>query len=106
MNFYQQARERSSSLCVELISDAKLDVAFFSCDQLAEIAYLSVQESNLNLIEVYGDNRSNFLGHPVLPFSKLSATKADAVIVCVYDKQHPAIQFLDKMKLNMVKWIF
>jgi predicted transcriptional regulator len=106
MKFYQQARERSSSLCVELMNDAKLDVAFFGCGQLAEIAYLSVRESNLKLIEVYGDNRSNFLGHPVLPFTKLSATKADAIIICIYDKQRPAIQFLDKMKPPMVKWIF
>jgi len=106
MQFYQEARERSFQISQVLACEDKRDVAFFGCGQLAEIAFLSIRENNLNLTAVYGDARSQFLGHQVLPFEEVSNLTADALIVCIYNKEHSALQLLDNLDKSKVKIIF
>jgi len=106
MQFYQQARGLSSSLCRRLSENGIKDIAFFGSGNLAEITYLASKENNLNLIEVYGDSRNDFLGHTVLPFEQIEASKADFMIICIYEKKHSILQLLKKVNTNNVEWIF
>ena len=90
MNFYREARKASSSVCRGLAESGTVKVAFLGTGDLAEIAYLGVKEWKLELVEVYDDNSSSeFLGHNVLPSSELRNSQAEAIIVCMYNKQQP-----------------
>lgn len=106
MQFYQQARERSSVLCRQLAKQGQNNIAFYGCGHLAEITYLSVQENKLDLIEVYGDSKQEFMGHQVMPFAGIETSQADSIVICVYDKNHPVVQKIIEMNLEKVEWIF
>jgi len=64
----------------------------------------------MELIEVYnGTTKSEFLGHPTLPRKELSNSKADAIIVCLYDKKNPmSINYLpdDISQTDNMYWVF
>lgn len=89
MRFYHEARKKSSQVCRDLARDGGKTVAFIGAGELAEIAYLGVKEWNLELIEVYDDAKSEFLGRPVRPFADFAESEADAAILCAYDASHP-----------------
>lgn len=89
MSFYQEARKLSSQLCRDLAEDGVSTIAFLGASDLAEIVYLGVKEWSLELIEVYGEGSTRFLGIPVAPLSRVSESNAEAIIVCLYDKKRP-----------------
>jgi len=90
MRFYQEARKASSRVCRGLAEAGKKRVAFIGSGDLAEIVYLGVKEWGLELVEVFDDNGGGtFLGHPVFPLEKARESRADAMILCLYDKKNP-----------------
>ena len=90
MQFYREARKRSSQTCKNIASDAKKTVAFIGTGELAEITYLGVKEWGLELTEIYSNcEEDNFLGIPIRRYSDIKTSKADALIVCIYDKINP-----------------
>ena len=110
MNFYREARKASSSVC-RILSEAGVEkIAFLGTGDLAEIAYLGVKEWSLELVEVFnGDSSAEFLGHQVMSASELRSSQADAIIVCMYDKQHPMSEhYLPEgiEKNSKMHWIF
>jgi predicted transcriptional regulator len=108
-HFYQDARKASSTVCRNLAEAGVGTVSFLGTGDLAEIVYLGVKEWNLTLHEVFDDDSADFLGHKVLPISQLSASKADAILVCLYDKSAPmsrnylpaGLEHMDNMR-----WVF
>jgi len=109
MRFYQDARRRSAQVCRDLAESGHKDIAFLGDSELAEIVYLGVREWGLNLLEVYGRNRDRFMGCPVCDPKELHSSKADAVIVCEYDKAQPMLKqyFPDDLpKPDNLHWIF
>jgi predicted transcriptional regulator len=106
MQFYQRARERSSLLCKTLSEKGRTNIAFFGCGNLAEITYLSVRENRLNLIEIYGSGKTEFMGHRVLSIEDIKNSKADALIICIYDKKHPLVQTLKELDIENLEWLF
>jgi hypothetical protein len=89
LHFYQDARKASSAVCKELAESGVETVSFLGAGDLAEIVYLGVKEWDLTLDGVFDDRGAEFLGHKVLPISQLSTSKADAILVCLYDKSAP-----------------
>ena len=109
MNFYRKARKASSAVCKTLAESGAANIAFLGAGDLAEIVYLGVKEWNLNLVEVFGDDASEFLGHPVLPIRRLPESKADAILVCLYDKSAPMSEhYLPKGvdRMDSMRWVF
>jgi len=110
MTFYQEARKASSLVCKDLAESGKKSVAFIGAGDLAEIVYLGVKEWGMELVEVYdGDCSSEFLGHPILPRKDLHNSKADAIIVCLYNKKCPmSLNYLpeDITKTKNMYWVF
>ena len=106
MQFYQQARVLSSSLCKRLSKKGIKNIAFFGSGHLAEITYLALKENNLNLMEVYSDSKSEFLGHTIVPFKQIEDSKADFLIVCVYDKKRTILQLLERVNPSNIEWVF
>lgn len=109
MQFYHEARKKSSQICRDLAEADKKDVVFLGTGELAEIAYLGVKEWGLNLTEVYGEAKGSFLGRQVLPASELEKSTADAIIVCLYDASEPmAAKYLPPAitEQSNMHWIF
>lgn len=82
LRFYQEARARARATLLELERQGARRVGFLGYGDLAEIAYLSLQEGSLSFAGIYDDRRAGvlFFGHHVLPESALKETKADRLL--------------------------
>ena len=81
--FYRDARYRTRKLFNELEKQGNQRVAFFGGGDLAEIAYLSLQESDLAFVGMsdFSDNGDFFFGHRILGLDELLDTPFDALIL-------------------------
>ncbi len=110
LHFYREARRRSSQVCRDLAEGKHVQVALLGAGDLAEIAYLGLQEWGLHLQAVYDDSRPLFMGLPTRPLAELANHPFDIpVIVCVYDAKQPMKQaFLPPGVASQgdYRWIF
>jgi DNA-binding MarR family transcriptional regulator len=81
--FYRDARHRTLKLFCELEARGIARVAFFGAGDLAEIAFLSLQESGLTFAAIgdFSGNGAHFFGHRVLPPDELLEARFDALIL-------------------------
>ncbi len=98
LQFYAQARSRVSSCFVQLSADldrrgaSTKRVVFYGAGELAEIAYVSLQETDLSLAAVVDAQRTKpFFGLPVRRPSELPALAAgehafDQLVVMSFDE--------------------
>ena len=56
-NFYKDARQKLRNLYTELESQDVARIVFYGASDLAEIAYLSLQETNIKLVAVVDDEK-------------------------------------------------
>ncbi len=90
--FYHEARKRSSEVCLRLTQAGVRRVAFLGVGELAEISYLGLAEHKLRLVDVFGEPARAgelFLGHVVRPIEDLDQTRAERVLVTLYDPSEP-----------------
>lgn len=110
LHFYREARRRSSQVCRELAADRQARVALLGAGDLAEIAYLGLQEWGLHLHAVYDDSPRQFMGLSARPLAELADHPFDIpIIVCVYDGKQPMRQgFLPPGVASQgnYRWIF
>ncbi len=107
--FYHEARRKSSQVCREIKESGKKTVGFIGAADLAEIVYLGVKEWNLELVDVFDDQKKTFLGHPVGAMERLPASTADVLVVCMYDPKFPMARgFLPEniAPLPRMRWLF
>lgn len=89
LKFYADARERVRDRFIEL--SAALDrehrtkrIVFFGAGEIAEIGYISVQHTDLQLVAVVDDARTKpFFGLPVHPEQRLTGNTIDG---CAFDR--------------------
>jgi len=91
LHFYREARRRSAQVCRSLAESGVRRIAFLGANDLAEIAYLGVQEWGLELTAVYDDEtaKAHFLRVPVRPVKDVGQDLTEAIIVCLYDAKAP-----------------
>ena len=91
MQFYREARRRSSEVLAQARKSGVTRVAFLGASELAEIAYLGVQEQKLQLVDVFDDALAGqaFLGLTVRPVSELPLSASDKVLVTAFDPTLP-----------------
>lgn len=109
MQFYKEARKQSSGLCRDLAEHGITRIGFIGAGDLAEIVYLGVKEWDLELVEVFDDEKKYFLGFEVKPLSELESSNSEGLIVCLYNLEYPMTgPYLPKgMKKNRrMHWIF
>jgi DNA-binding MarR family transcriptional regulator len=110
LHFYREARKRSAQLCRDLAEAGVRQVAFVGAGDLAEIAYLGVQEWGLTLVAVYDAKAGGtFMRVPVSPLNELRQQAAETIIVCLYDRGTPmSQQYLPRgvTPLPNMRWIF
>ena len=83
--FYRNARKKLRDTLSQLDQQGIKKIAFYGTGELAEIAYLSLQETNLELLAIFDENaqKKNFLRFKVqqlnqldgYPFEKMFVTK-------------------------------
>jgi predicted transcriptional regulator len=109
MQFYSEARKRSSQVCREVAEGNLKNAAFLGAGELAEITYLGVKEWGLNLMEVYDDNHEQLLGLRARPLEEVVNSKADVIIVCLYEANKPMSEKYLPSNIkqdNRMRWIF
>ncbi|MGD0999516.1 MAG: winged helix-turn-helix transcriptional regulator [Candidatus Brocadiia bacterium] len=91
MQFYREARRRSSEVLAQARKSGVTRVAFLGASELAEIAYLGIQEQKLQLADVFDDALAGqkFLGLTVRPVSDLPLSAAEKVLVTAFDRTLP-----------------
>jgi DNA-binding MarR family transcriptional regulator len=82
-HFYKKARETLKVLLRDLENDGVRKVVFYGASDLAEIAYVSLKETSLELAGIVDDFKSGerFLGMTILHPSDLSGLEYDRIIV-------------------------
>ncbi len=81
--FYRDARCKIRSLLNYLEDQKVKSVVFFGIGDLAEIAYLSLQDTDLHFAGIGDDTGAGaaFLGHPVLDLNTLCLLSFDVVLI-------------------------
>jgi DNA-binding MarR family transcriptional regulator len=89
--FYREARRRSAQVCRDLSEGGVKRVAFLGLGELAEIAYLGVQEWDLSLVEVFDAQRSGkaFFGCTVQPVEQVAGCRAERIVVASFNPKNP-----------------
>jgi len=82
-NFYKDLRLRLMKVFLTIERDEAKKVAFYGAGEIAEIAYLSLKETNLDLVAVVDDFKvgKNFFGKKVKPANLIKDVIYDRVIV-------------------------
>jgi len=97
-DFYKKAREKLKVLLRNLENEGVRKVVFYGASDLAEIAYVSLKETSLELAGIVDDFKSGerFLGMTISHPSTLTGLEYDKIIVT-------SISSKDEMYENLVK---
>jgi len=89
--FYREARRRSAQVCRDLSEAGVKQVAFLGLGELAEIAYLGVQEWDLTLVEVFDPQRAGkaFFACTVQPIERVADCRAERIVVTSFNPKNP-----------------
>jgi DNA-binding MarR family transcriptional regulator len=103
--FYKTARGKLKTLLKTLENGGARSVMFYGASDLAEIAYVSLKETNLELVGVVDDFKSGekFLGLTIMPPSMLTRLKYDKIIVLYIDSKDAIYDKLIKLKIPETK---
>lgn len=88
-NLYREARNNFKTLFREMDRSGIKKVVFAGTDEVAEIAYLTLQETGMKLVGVVdtGVEKRNFFGLKVKPVSAVEGMSYDCVVVTTYMKK-------------------
>jgi DNA-binding MarR family transcriptional regulator len=85
---YREARASLREALRPLAEDGHARIAFYGTGEAAEVAYLCLKESGLNLSTVFdADNADRFLDLPVRGLSELIPQDFDRIVVTSFDSQ-------------------
>lgn len=91
MQFYREARRRSSEVLAQARKGGVSRVAFLGVSELAEISFLGIREQKLQLLDVFDDTHAGeeFLGLTVRPLSEWPRSAAEKGLVTAFDPTLP-----------------
>jgi len=95
---YREARSNLKQLFHDLQKDGITRIVFAGADEVAEIAYITLQETNLKLVAVIDTEEmgKNFFGMDVRPCSVVAGTDYDGIVITAYVKKDLVYQELIK----------
>jgi DNA-binding MarR family transcriptional regulator len=107
---YREARGGLKELFSELRADGVKRVAFAGADEVAEIAYITLQEMDMELSGVVDEELAGreFFGRDIMPISGIREMKYDCVVVTSYLKREKIYKDLlgNKIPKENIKLIF
>lgn len=97
-NFYKTARKRIRTLMGAVEKDGGRRVVFYGGGDLTEIAYISLQETQLSMVAIVDDDRSGekLLGHTIRHSSILKSLDYDRIIITSVNSRDAIYQRLLK----------
>jgi len=86
---YREARRSFKQLFHELEASGMKTVIFAGADEIAEIAYITLQETDLKLVGVVDETNagSKFFNRDIQPLSAITHMKYDIIIITTYVKR-------------------
>ena len=85
---YREARVSLKTLFNELQARGVKRVVFAGADEVAEIAYLTLQETELEFSGIVDEEKAGekFFGRDILPIKEISSVAHDSIIITSYKK--------------------
>lgn len=82
LDFYTTAKTRLEATLKQLEQEGVRTIVFHGANEIAEIAYLALKQTNLELTAVVDDENAgrNFLGHTVIPGKALACLAFDRIL--------------------------
>ena len=107
---YREARNNLKKLFHELQADGVKRIVFAGADEVAEIAYLTLQETDIKLSGVVDDDLTGkeFFGRDIMPLKSIRDLPYDCVVVVSYLRRDKISEELIKNDLDRkaIKAIF
>jgi DNA-binding MarR family transcriptional regulator len=99
---YREARKNLTQLFHDLQNSGIKRIVFAGVDEVAEIAYITLQETKLELVAVADAEKTgnSFFGMKVLPFPDVAGMAYDCVVVTAYVKKDLVYQELINNSVN------
>jgi DNA-binding MarR family transcriptional regulator len=99
---YREARKNLTELFHDLQKNGVKRIVFAGVDEVAEIAYITLQETKLELVAVADTEgtRENFFNWKIHPLSAITDMEYDCVVVTTYLKKDNVYQELIRIGVN------
>jgi len=106
--YYREIRNRTQTCFQAVLSEGVKTVVFYGIGEVAEIAYLSLQETGLALAAVVDDSKEGqeFLGHTVLSSSSLRGIHFDRIIVTSLEADDAVLRLFSRAEIPTEKICF
>ena len=108
VRFYKDARHKLKTIFTGFEQEGIKSVAFYGAGELAEIAYLSLQETSMSLVVILDDinKGKKFFGQMVKSFSNVSDSEFDKILVMGSDDSLEAKKKLLEAGIHEDKIVF
>lgn len=102
VRIYREARGTIQKLFQELQSSGMQRLVFAGSDEVAEIAYLTLQETSMELAGIVDDGsaKSSFFGRPIRPIGDIRLIPHDRILVTSYLRRDPLYQQLLAQRID------
>lgn len=94
--FYRDARKKLRESLIRLDRDGTQNIVFFGVGELAEIAYLSLQETNIDLLAIVDEEKkaTSFFKLKIQPLEALKKLDFDKVLITKIDTSEGSLNRL------------
>ena len=101
-NIYQEARRDFQKMFHDLSMSGATKVVFAGVDEVAEIAYLSLQEVDMELAGAFDDSKkgSKFFKTVVMPFHEIHTIDYDSVVLSTFLRRDEVYQSLRENRVS------
>jgi len=95
-HFYKEARKKLRNLYAELEYQGIANLVFYGAGDLAEIAYISLQQTSMKLIAIIDDEKTDirFMKIPVMDPAHLDTISFDRIIVTAVNSRSAILKRL------------
>ena len=102
-DFYKDARQKLRDLYAELEGQNVSRIVFYGASDLAEIAYLSLQETNIELVAVFDDDKEGkrFMRYTVAHPDRMGSFSFDRILITSINSTEIILQRVAALGLSI-----
>ena len=106
--FYRNAREKLINLLNELEKQGVEKVVFVGATELAEIAFLTLHETDIDLVAVLDDEKvgNKFFKYTVAPTDNLISINFDRIVITATDSLERHVKMLHTLEIDDKRIVF
>ena len=103
--FYKDARQKLRDLFSEFEKNNDRRVIFYGASELAEIAYISLQETSIDLVSIVDDRKigNRFIGHIIEDPQELVNKPFDKILITAINSRELLIEKLTNFGISLKK---